>query len=114
MLYHDLPEEITCWRRVWDTLNLGPAINGHPLIVYQSALLLNGRALYQAAELAFREVLLRRPDHVPSLKWVAILLQHRGRNEEAASFLARAAAEEAKQRAEEKELAGGMEGGTED
>jgi hypothetical protein len=89
MLYNDLPEEITAWRAVWERLGLGPQTNGHPLIVFQAAQLLLGRAEYRAAELAFREVLAREPDHLPSLHWLASLLTNRGLADEAAAFRAR-------------------------
>src|SRR5262245_58308103 len=86
MFYHDLPEEITSWRVVWHRLGLGPQINGHPLIVLQAAQLLLGRAEYAAAEQAFREVIARVPDHLPSLRWLDILVQRQGRMEEYASL----------------------------
>src|SRR5262249_54190213 len=37
MQYNDLPETITAWRAVWQRHGLGPAISGHPLIVFQAA-----------------------------------------------------------------------------
>jgi hypothetical protein len=86
MMYNDLPAEITAWRAVWGRLGLGPQINGHPLIVYQAAQLLLGRAENRAAELAFREVVARVPDHLPSLRWLAVLLHSRGLTEEADQF----------------------------
>jgi hypothetical protein len=89
LLYNDLPEEITAWRAVWERFGLGPQINGHPLIVFQAAQLLIGRAEYRAAELAFREVLARVPDHLPSLHWLVTLLTNRGQADEAAVFRAR-------------------------
>jgi hypothetical protein len=89
MRYGDLPEELTAWRAVWERLGLGPQVNGHPLIVFQAAQLLLGRAERLAAELAFREVLSREPNHLPSLCWLAVLLQNRGLAEEAASYRAR-------------------------
>ena len=89
MLYGDLPEEITAWRTTWERMGLGPQINGHPLIVFQAAQLLLGRAETRAAELAFREVLAREPNHLPSLRWLATLLTNRGLAAEAASYRAR-------------------------
>jgi hypothetical protein len=95
MLYGDLPEEITAWRAVWERLGLGPQTNGHPLIVFQAAQLLLCRAEHAAAELAFREVLAREPNHLPALRWLATLLQNRGLTEEAALFRQRHEALEA-------------------
>jgi hypothetical protein len=95
MMFNDLPEEITSWRAVWERLGLGPQINGHPLIVFQAAQLLLGRAERAAAELAFREVIAREPDHLPALRWLTVLLQNRGLTEEAALFRQRCEALEA-------------------
>jgi hypothetical protein len=95
MRYDDLPQEITAWRAVWERLGLGPQINGHPLIVFQAAQLLLGRAERAAAELAFREVIAREPDHLPALRWLTVLVTNRGDAEEAALFRRRCEALEA-------------------
>src|SRR5262245_1515131 len=49
------------WRMVWKRLQLGPAINRHPAIVFQAAQILFGRGEVRAAEAAFAEVLERDP-----------------------------------------------------
>src|SRR5262249_11519820 len=79
MFYYDLPDEITCWRRTWEQMGLGPQVNGDPMFAYQAAQLLYARAEYKAAELAFREVVARVPDHLPSLRWLVALLRRSNR-----------------------------------
>jgi hypothetical protein len=74
------------WRRAWKKLGLGPAINGDPIIVYQSAQLLYGRGEHKAAEGAFREVLDRDPKHLGALEWLACLLQNQRHFAEADAF----------------------------
>ena len=99
MLFNDLPETITAWRAVWERYGLGPATNGHPLIVFQAAQLLYGHGEREAAEMAFREVLARDPDHLPALRWLTTLVSNRDHGaaaEEAAALRERCAALEAK------------------
>jgi hypothetical protein len=98
MLFHDLPESITGWRRVWERYDLGPMINGHPVIVFQAAQLLLGRGERTAAEMALREVLARDPEHLRALRLLAMLVTNRDHGadaEEAAALRARCQAAEA-------------------
>jgi predicted TPR repeat methyltransferase len=72
-------------------------VNNHPMILFQAAQLLYGRAYPKAAEGAFREVLEREPHHLPALRWLATLLQNRGCHDEAAAFRRRRVALEVEQ-----------------
>jgi alkyl sulfatase BDS1-like metallo-beta-lactamase superfamily hydrolase len=82
----DLPKKTAEWRKTWAKLGLGPAINGHPLVVFQEAQVLFGRGEYLAAEGAFREVVQRDPRHLAALRWLANLVENRGLVAEAASY----------------------------
>jgi hypothetical protein len=83
------------WRITWARLGLGPAINGHPVIVFQSAQILYARGEKGAAEEAFREVLERDPRHLKALEWLACLLQNQRRFAEADAYRTRKAEIEA-------------------
>ncbi len=74
------------WRKTWASHGLGPAINPAPQIVFQAAQLLYGHGERLAAEAAFREVLERAPDHLPTLRWLTGLLQNRGQFAEAHAY----------------------------
>lgn len=79
---HDMND----WRDVWAKHNLGPMISTHPLILFQAGQILQGRAELEAAEGAFREVLVRDPNHVGALRWLTVLVQNRRDFAEASEF----------------------------
>ncbi len=88
----------TDWREVWATYRLDPEVYNQPLFIYQIAEYLSCRGEEQAALAAFHEALEYDPGNQRALQGLISLLQKRGLQEEAATYLRQLLLTETEQR----------------